>query len=63
MRYRKKFAVEPGARIDLGSIDPAFTPKHLSKDGAAAEMEHDSARLSDLQYLLYADNRHSVLIV
>jgi len=63
VRYRKKFAVEPGARIDLGSIDPAFTPKHLSKDGAAAEMEHDSARLSDLQYLLYADNRHSVLIV
>lgn len=61
MSYRKKFIVDPGSRVDLASIDPARTNRH--KDEAAAEMESDTKTLFDLQYLLYAGNTYSLLIV
>jgi hypothetical protein len=34
MNYRKRFGVEPGAKVRLDKIDPAFEDKHDSKDKA-----------------------------
>ena len=63
MDYRKRFVVPSGERVALDQIDPAFKGKHQDKAGAAAEMECDIGKLSDLQYLLYAGAQHSLLIV
>lgn len=63
MSYRKRFIVPSGERVALDQIDPAFKGKAKNKGEAATEMERDGERLSDLQYLLYADNEHSLLIV
>jgi hypothetical protein len=39
MNYRKRFVVEPGAKIRLGKIDPAFKDKHdESHDSAVPEI-------------------------
>ena len=63
MNYRKNFVVEPGSRVDLASIDPAAKDEHKNKADAADDMERDIEKLSDLQYLLYAGNARSLLIV
>jgi PPK2 family polyphosphate:nucleotide phosphotransferase len=61
--YSKDFRVAPGARVRLADIDPDFKEKHADKVSAADEMQRDIDRLYDLQYLLYAGNVHSLLIV
>lgn len=63
MSYRKNFVVEPGSRVDLASIDPAAKDEHKTKAEAAADMKRDIEKLFDLQYLLYAGNERSLLIV
>jgi PPK2 family polyphosphate:nucleotide phosphotransferase len=63
MSYRKRFIVPSEERVALDQIDPAFRGKPKNKSEAAAEMERDSEQLSDLQYLLYAGNERSLLIV
>ena len=34
MNFCKRFVVEPGAKVRLGKIDPAFKRKHESEDYA-----------------------------
>jgi PPK2 family polyphosphate:nucleotide phosphotransferase len=63
MDYRKKFLVEPGAKVRLSKIDPAFKDKHESHDSAKSEIEKHVERLSKLQYLLYSDGNQSLLII
>src|SRR5271155_5472088 len=63
MDYRKKFVVEPGAKVRLGKIDPAFTGKHQSHETAAPEIQQHLERLAETQYLLYADGQQSLLVV
>jgi PPK2 family polyphosphate:nucleotide phosphotransferase len=63
MDYRKKFAVEPGAKVRLAKIDPSYTGKHESQDEALPEIQKNLERLGKLQYLLYADGNQSLLVV
>ncbi len=63
MDYRKKFFVEPGGKLHLGRLDPAFTAGHTSEDEASGTIDKDVERLCALQYLLYAENARAVLIV
>lgn len=63
MHYSSRFIVKPGERVDLERIDPGFKGKHDDKKDAAGEMERDIEQLCALQYLLYAGNAHSLLIV
>ena len=63
MDYRKRFLVEPEAKVRLGKIDPAFKDKHESHDTARSEIEKNVARVAKLQYLLYADGNQSLLVV
>ena len=62
MDYRKKFLVEPGSRVHLDEIDPSYTGKH-DESSARAIVQDRVERLQRLQYLLYAENKRSVLIV
>ncbi|HTU69119.1 MAG TPA: polyphosphate kinase 2 family protein [Candidatus Baltobacteraceae bacterium] len=63
MSFRKRFMVKPAAKVRLADIDPGFTGHHRHKSDAAAEIEADTKRLTELQYLLYAGNAHALLIV
>lgn len=63
MNYRKKFIVDPGAKVRLGKIDPNYSGKDESHDTAAEDIASDVARIDRLQYLLYADASYSLLIV
>jgi PPK2 family polyphosphate:nucleotide phosphotransferase len=54
--------VAPGARVSLSDVDPGFKPHHESKSDAAGEIERDNEKLGSLAYLLYADNKRSLLI-
>ena len=62
MDYGKMFRVAPGSTVNLHKIDPDFTDKHTDKDSAAIETEKCNGKMDKLQYLMYAENRQSLLI-
>jgi len=63
MSYAKKFRVEPGARINLDKIAADFKPKDLDRDEAEGRFRELIGELRDLQHLMYAEDRRSLLIV
>jgi PPK2 family polyphosphate:nucleotide phosphotransferase len=63
MDYRKKFVVEPGAKVRLSKIDASFAGEHKSHDKAAPELQKQVERLDKLQERLYADGSKSLLVV
>jgi PPK2 family polyphosphate:nucleotide phosphotransferase len=63
MDYRKQFRVKPGSKVDLDSIDAGYKGKHEDEDAAKVELAKYKDRLGKLQYLMYAEKRHSLLIV
>ena len=63
MDYREKFFVDPGKTLKLKDVDPAFKGHHETAEAAAEEIEHYRGKLASRQSLLYAEKKHSVLIV
>jgi len=63
MEYRKKFVVEPGSRVRLDEIDPSATEKSTDEAGTRGIVLDLLDRLQRLQYLVYAENKRSVLVV
>jgi PPK2 family polyphosphate:nucleotide phosphotransferase len=62
MNYLNRFRVEPGSKVNLGKIDAGFRDQHESHEHALPEIETYRQKLRDLQYLMYAENRRSLLI-
>ena len=56
------FRIEPGAKVRLSRIDPSYAER-IDKDAAKIETDAHAKRLAELQYLVYAENRRSVLVV
>ena len=63
MDYRKKLIVKPGSRVRLTEIDPAYHGKHETEESALEDLQANVARLTRLQYLLYAERKHALLII
>src|SRR5271166_2927774 len=63
MDYRKEFRIDPDDKVKLNKRDPAYTGKHLSEDEAKQEIERYQQKLFNQQALLYAEHKHSILIV
>jgi PPK2 family polyphosphate:nucleotide phosphotransferase len=63
MDYRKKFLVEPDAKVRLSKMDPGFTGKLKAREEAAPKTRGNVERMIRLQYLLYADGRQSLLVI
>ena len=61
--YLKKLIVEPGSKIRLKHFDPGYHGKHESRESALPEIQKNLQRMEELQYLMYAENKHSLLIV
>ena len=62
MRYSKLFRVEPGGTVDLGKVDASFKYEHESHKHAMPEIDAYVQKMRDLQYLMYAEDKRSLLI-
>jgi PPK2 family polyphosphate:nucleotide phosphotransferase len=62
MNYSELFRVKPGNKVKLDDIDPNFTAKHENQNSALPKLEKYTQKLRDLQYLLYAEGKQSLLI-
>jgi PPK2 family polyphosphate:nucleotide phosphotransferase len=62
MNYSKTFLVKPGSKVKLYDIDTDFTGKHENKEAALKIIERNDLRLRELQELLYAEHKRSLLI-
>jgi PPK2 family polyphosphate:nucleotide phosphotransferase len=63
MHYEDKFRIKPGKKLKLKRIDPSFKGHHESEQQAAIEIEHYRHEMAKMQLLLYAEAKHSVLVV
>jgi PPK2 family polyphosphate:nucleotide phosphotransferase len=61
--YRKKLIVKAGSKIRLKHFDPGYHGKHESHKSALSEIQQNLQKMDELQYRLYAENKHSLLIV
>jgi PPK2 family polyphosphate:nucleotide phosphotransferase len=61
--YRKQFLVKPGEKLRLKKLDPSDTGKIESEDAAKEGAERYLKELAHQQTLLYAEHKHSVLVV
>jgi PPK2 family polyphosphate:nucleotide phosphotransferase len=61
--YWKKLVVEPESKIRLKYFDPGCHGKHESHKSALPEIENNRQKMEQLQFLMYAESKHSLLIV
>jgi len=61
--HTKDFRVAEGEDVDLGKSPTKVDPVYKSKDQYKTLLEDHVQRLSDQQQLLYASNRHAVLLI
>jgi PPK2 family polyphosphate:nucleotide phosphotransferase len=60
--YLEQFKIRPGSAVRFKDIDPAFKDQHQSHDDAVVEIQRDRQRLRELQEILYAERKRSLLI-
>jgi PPK2 family polyphosphate:nucleotide phosphotransferase len=58
-----KLIVKPGSRIKLRDIDPGYHGHHESHQDAQPDLQAHIEKIDHLQYLMYAEKKHSLLIV
>ena len=63
MKYSERFRVKPEGKVNLNKTDAGFTDKHEDQASALEEIEKYTHKLRELQYLLYAENKRSLLII
>ena len=63
MDYRNALRIDPDSKVKLAKLDPAYTGKHESEEAAKEEMQAYERKLTRQQALLYAEHKHSILIV
>ncbi len=57
------FLVPPGARINLADYDPGDTGDYQKKAETKSQLKRNMKRLQDLQEVMWAEGKHSLLIV
>ena len=62
MNYIDRFRVKPNSKVDLATVDASFKDAHESHESALPEIEAHARKLHDLQYLMYAEGKRSLLI-
>lgn len=62
MNYGKQFRIKPNDQVKLHKIDPDYSDPREDKESAAQMVEKHTRKLRELQFLLYAENKRSLLI-
>jgi PPK2 family polyphosphate:nucleotide phosphotransferase len=60
--FGERFRVQPGSHVHLDRIDPSFDGPPGTEKNAASMLDADKVRLHELQAMLYAERKHSLLI-
>jgi PPK2 family polyphosphate:nucleotide phosphotransferase len=60
--YRTDFIIKPGTNVDLSKIDPDFTGAIKTKEEAKKRLKQNLKRINELQELLYAEDKRSILL-
>jgi len=63
MDYSERFRVKLGNKINLDDIDADFKQADLDSEEAAHQLERLTEKIRDLQHLMYAEDRRSLLVV
>jgi PPK2 family polyphosphate:nucleotide phosphotransferase len=63
MNYANQFRIKTGNKVDLAEINAGYHGDFHNEDEAISEQKKYSERLSELQAIMYAENKHSLLIV
>jgi polyphosphate kinase 2 (PPK2 family) len=63
MNLTKRLKVAPSSQVKPARIDPSFHGKRKDSDDAKPELDRNLLRITALQRKLYADRRHSLLVV
>jgi PPK2 family polyphosphate:nucleotide phosphotransferase len=61
--YLKKLIAKPDSKIRLKDFDPDYHGKHESRESAQPELQKNVQKMEQLQYLMYAESKYSLLIV
>jgi PPK2 family polyphosphate:nucleotide phosphotransferase len=61
--YRRRFFVDAGKKLVLRKRDPSYAGRRKLQESAPKVTAAHLKRLTELQYLLYADQKASILIV
>ncbi|MGH7984392.1 MAG: polyphosphate kinase 2 family protein [Candidatus Udaeobacter sp.] len=61
--YLKELIVKPASKVRLKHFDPGYHGKHESRKSALPEIQEYVQKMEQLQYLMYAERKHSLLIV
>jgi PPK2 family polyphosphate:nucleotide phosphotransferase len=59
----KEFLVDPGTAVKLSEIDPSYCGAYESREAAEPETHSLVLKLDKLQYLMYAERKHSLLVI
>jgi PPK2 family polyphosphate:nucleotide phosphotransferase len=63
MSYANEFRIKPGSTVNLGKIDPDYQAGYANEESTLTELNKYSQRLRELQAVMYAENKHALLIV
>ena len=63
MSFSNEFRIKTGSKVNLGKIDPGYHDDYESEGAVASELKKYSQRLTELQAVMYAENKHALLIV
>jgi PPK2 family polyphosphate:nucleotide phosphotransferase len=63
MDYAATFRIPPGKKVDLDEIEADFKPEGLGRKEADEKFQDLQDELRDLQHLMYAEDRRSLLVV
>ena len=55
--------MKPGSKIELAAIDPAYKGRHESHEEARPDTLKHVQKMEELQYQMYAEKKHALLIV
>src|SRR5262245_31182654 len=58
-----KLRVDPGSRVDLGSIDPGYSEGCRTYEAALPKTQAYMEKIDRLQYVMHAERKNSLLIV
>ncbi|GAB2514000.1 polyphosphate kinase 2 family protein [Microbulbifer agarilyticus] len=62
MNYFDDFRIKPGSKVHLDKIDASYHGDIKDEDAAIAVTQAYKAKLRELQYLMYAEHKRSLLI-
>jgi PPK2 family polyphosphate:nucleotide phosphotransferase len=63
MSYADEFRIRPGSKVNLAKIDAGYDGGYENEDAVKDELSLYNRCLSDLQAMMYAENKHALLIV